>query len=358
MKKKNAIKENNNPSNKSRRKVVKHLLLGASGISFIPLSSVQANNKNIPAVVSLLLDDESELPLDTPIVFSPTSPNQAQRIQVPSGASYMHYSVKGAGGGGSTNSHSGDGGDGGTGGLVEQDNLDLSGIDELFIHVGEGGHPDGTPGEFGGGAGGTVPDNAFQTSDGAGGGGYAAIVNNENIAIALAGGGGGGGGTCRLNRGGAGGTSTSDFEVGDGESGFPDSFVAVSGSGGQGSGSGGEQAGGSTTATDGADGTARQGGAGGNNPAADEIFSGGGGGGGGGGFTGGGGGGAGGGNNTEGVAFGGGGGGGGGGLNIKQESASANIIGGASGGVGAAEGSPGTPGGAGSVSITFSATMT
>ncbi|MGH1539498.1 MAG: hypothetical protein ACRBHB_03665 [Arenicella sp.] len=355
MKKHINTAKNQDLTNEKRRKVVKHLLLGASGISFIPLSNAQANNQGIAGAINLLLNDEPELPLDTPIVFSPTSPNQAQHIKVPSGANYMHYSVKGAGGGGSTNSHSGDGADGGNGGAVIQEDFDLSGIDELFIHVGEGGHPDGTPGEFGGGAGGTVPDNAFQTSGGAGGGGYAAIMNNENTAIALAGGGGGGGGTCRSNRGGAGGTSTSNFEGGDAESGFPNLLVA--GSGGQGADVGGEKATASTTASDGADGMTLQGGSGGNNPTADETFSGGAGGGGGGGFVGGGGGGAGGGNNTEGAVFGGGGGGGGGGLNVVQELANANIMDGASGGDGAAESSQGTAGGAGSVSITFSATM-
>lgn len=337
----------------SRRKVVKTLAIGASGVTFVKLGTAKAANVNsIPPVISLLLDDsDCANPVGTPIDLVPLSPNAAQSVCVPPDAVQATVTLKGAGGG-SANAAGVSNfppAPGGNGGLV-LGAFDVSDIDELMVRVGEGGQPDGTPGEFGGGAGGTTPfddESTFGPVAGGGGGGYAGVFDVENNAIAIAGGGGGAGGGADLSNhaGGSGGTATNNNEEGDGSNGEASSSFLAGKFGNGASMFGGAGAG--VSGDDGTGGSSLQGGTGGSNPDTNMATRGGAGGGGGGGMLGGAGGGAGGGSEGQ---LGGGGGGGGGGRQLTLESGFSSQDEGGSGG------SSSGPGQAGSVQITFYST--
>ncbi|RBP51061.1 hypothetical protein [Arenicella xantha] len=345
----------NDSIDKSRRVVIKSLAVGATGITFAKLVPAQAaGEKTIPAVVNLLMDDTKVCAaLGEPLTLGPTSPNAAQNVCIPEGAIRAVVSLNGAGGGSANAAGSSlafSSAPGGNGGNVIG-SLDVSGIDELIVHVGEGGKPDGTPGEFGGGAGGTTPFDdmtTFGSVAGGGGGGYAAVFDSNDTVLALAGGGGGGGGgnDAQSSIGGAGGTATNNNEEGDGSNGqgLYSYLGGTFGNGANTTGGAGANGGG-----DGTGGSLLQGGTGGSNLIT-TVNKGGAGGGGGGGLTGGAGGGAGGGGEGD---DGGGGGGGGGGLQVLPSVATSDTSGGGQGGTGALEGSSGNAGQAGSVQITF-----
>ena len=217
------------PENGERRTFVKTV---AAGITSVTLTEpvVAAGEEGLPAIVSLLLDDE--LPIGIPIRFDPSSDNQAKTITVPKNATTMTLDAYGAGGAGATgNSSNQFGGDGGAGGRVKgQFNVsDLSNT-ELTLEIGEG----ATAGEAfeasiggasGGGDGGITAYNGSGNPStllptfGGGGGGRSIVYSGEQV-LAVGGGGGGGGGTGRASESspGAGGpaqSQTNESRVGE-----------------------------------------------------------------------------------------------------------------------------------------------
>ncbi|HAU68153.1 MAG TPA: hypothetical protein DCW52_07100 [Gammaproteobacteria bacterium] len=134
-------------------------MLGAGSISVFKLLPSAHAQEGLPAITSFLLDEPDEV-----LTFNPVpGTNAPQTVPVPPNARSMTVRVVGGGGGGA--------GGGGAGGLLtgtsslsgvfSRSRIDVSGITELTLQVGEGAKATeaseiGQPGEFGGGAAGSA----------------------------------------------------------------------------------------------------------------------------------------------------------------------------------------------------------
>lgn len=212
--------------NDSRRQFLKKVIVSGTGsVTFVKAASAAAE-PTLPAIVSLLLDEDNAPVGET--VFDPLSTAISQNIEFPAEADFMHVDALGAGGGGSPSiqfrsegnlDQFAAGAGGGAGGRVQAvfDLRDGAPLDSLggspVVEVGTGGRPGalnepadesvgegagGLGGQFNGGRGGNTNfANSFNQPEGGttggGGGGFAAI-NVEGSTIILAGGGGGAGG--------------------------------------------------------------------------------------------------------------------------------------------------------------------
>ncbi|MDG1906852.1 MAG: hypothetical protein P8I38_14625 [Arenicella sp.] len=143
----------------SRRQFVKRSLLGAGSISVFTLLPSAHAQEGLPAITSFLLDEPDEV-----LTFNPVpGTNAPQTVPVPPNARSMTVRVVGGGGGGAgvRGQSLVNGGRGGDAGVFSRSRIDVSGITELTLQVGEGAKATeaseiGQPGEFGGGAAGSA----------------------------------------------------------------------------------------------------------------------------------------------------------------------------------------------------------
>ncbi len=245
----------------TRRNFLKKVVISGTGsVTFVKAASAAAE-PSLPAIVSLLLDDEN-----TPIeetVFDPLASPVNQDIEIPAAANFMHVDARGAGGGGSDSIfffnediELAAGTDGGNGGramavfdLRPGSSFEgLGGTPVAQVGTGggvgdfaEAGASGGVGGQFDGGQGGRADlKNGINQLDGGtaggGGGGRAAIVVAESPIIVAGGGGGAGGGvggssSAALFAGGKGGDGGAfdDAEKRAGEDGFGAAIPALGG---------------------------------------------------------------------------------------------------------------------------------
>ncbi|MEO0369053.1 MAG: hypothetical protein AAF197_09750 [Pseudomonadota bacterium] len=260
------MSQDNQDRPSDRRKFVKTVAVGASSITFSRLiSDVQAQGEIVPTI-SLLLDDSEEssdivAELGVTLEVLPLEENAPQRIIVPDGANFMNFEVEGSGGSGARSASDSSGRGGGDGANISDANVPIGNIDEMIVHVGEGGvaaeaSEPGRAGEFGGGTGGTTAyagitsfelagstenSHGEDAAPGGHGGGYSAIMIDGEIAV-VAGGGAGGGFPLEEGQGSQGGNADAEAQRGDG-------FVLSAGDTNEGSDAG-------NGAKDGTDGTA------------------------------------------------------------------------------------------------------
>ena len=195
----NELDTNEADSSKPRRKFLKQAALSATGaITFVKVSS-GASEGSLPAIVSLLLEDDVLAPeLGVSLTIDPIEGEEVQQvIRAPIGAQFVQVQAQGAGGGGAAVGPGRDfseGASGGDGGQVSA-LLELDGLGStLTAQVGTGGGASGDVfgqgGQFGGGNGGDI-SGAFEFSNngvkGAGGGGHASLLDAQNRVVLLAG---------------------------------------------------------------------------------------------------------------------------------------------------------------------------